>query len=107
MAALEAGEIQAGHARAILAQPEADRGWALQQIVTRGLSVRQAEALKRPQAAPRRSARDGRYEALEEDLARHVGTLVRVRGGRKGRVELHFRSEEELERLLELLGYEA
>ena len=43
----------------------------------------------------------------DEDLARHVGTIVRVRGGRKGRVELHFRSEEELERLLELLGYEA
>lgn len=107
MDALEAGEIQAGHARAILAQPEEDRGWALQQIVARGLSVRQAEALKRPKGGPRRSARDGRYAALEEDLARHVGTIVRVRGGRKGRVELHFRSEEELERLLELLGYEA
>ncbi len=107
MDALEGGEIQAGHARAILAQPAADRSWALQQIVVRGLSVRQAEALKRPREGRRRSARDGRYDALEEDLARHVGTIVRVRGGRKGRVELHFRSEEELERLLELLGYQA
>lgn len=105
--ALETGEITAGHARAVLAQPADDRSWALQQIVSRGLSVRQAEALRRPRRGGRRSASDGRYQRLEEDLARHAGTIVRVRGGHKGRIELHFRSEEELERLLELLGYQA
>lgn len=105
--ALEAGEISAGHARAILAQPEEDRDWALDQITARGLTVRQAEALRRPAAGPKRSASDGRYRQLEEDLERHAGTMVRVRGGRRGRIELHFRSREELERLLELLGYQA
>ncbi|WP_297083619.1 ParB/RepB/Spo0J family partition protein [uncultured Demequina sp.] len=107
MDALAAGAISAGHARAILAQPEPDRAWALEQIVGRGLSVRQAEALKRPIGGTRRNPSDGRYRGLEEDLARHAGTMVRVRGGKKGRIELHFRSEEELERLLELLGYQA
>ena len=105
--ALEAGEISAGHARAILGQPEDDRAWALQQILRRGLTVRQAEALRRPSAEGRRDASDGRYRELEEDLERHAGTPVRVRGGRKGRIELHFRSREELERLLEMLGYQA
>ena len=105
--ALEAGEISAGHARAILAQPEEDRGWALERIVTRGLTVRQAEALRRPSGGGKRSVSDGRYRQLEEDLERHAGTMVRVKGGRRGRIELHFRSREELERLLELLGYEA
>lgn len=105
--ALEAGEITAGHARAVLAQPEGDRPWALEQILARGLTVRQAEALRRPDPASRRDPSDGRYRALEEDLERHAGAPVRVRGGRKGRIELHFRSQEELERLLELLGYQA
>jgi ParB family chromosome partitioning protein len=105
--ALERGDISAGHARAILAQPEADRTWALERIVARDLTVRQAEALRRPVDGPKRSASDGRYRQLEEDLARHAGTMVRVRGGRRGRIELHFRSREELERLLEMLGYQA
>lgn len=107
MQALDAGEISAGHARALLAQSEEDRSWALAQIVNRELSVREAEALRRPTSRPRRSPSDGRFRQLEDDLARHAGTIVRVRGGRKGRIELHFRSEEELERLLELLGYQA
>ena len=108
--ALEAvvqGAISAGHARAILAQPEEDRGWALEQIVRRNLSVRQAEALKRTVGAgARRSAeRDDRYGGLAEDLTRHVGSRVRVRGGSKGTIELHFHDRDELQRLLELLGY--
>jgi len=63
--------------------------------------------LRRPAGGPKRSTSDGRYQRLEEDLERHAGTMVRVRGGRRGRIELHFRSEDELERLLELLGYQA
>lgn len=105
--ALEAGAISAGHARAILGKPEEDRDWTLEQIVARELSVRQAEGLRRPAARTKRDASDGRYRALEEDLERHAGAPVRVRGGRRGRIELHFRSREELERLLELLGYQA
>jgi len=106
--ALEEGLIQAGHARAILAQPEADRAWALERILRGGLTVRQAEALTRKGTqAPVKQANDGRHHALEEDLARHTQTMVRIRGGSKGRVELHFRSREELERILELLNYQA
>lgn len=107
--ALDEGVITAGHARAVLSQPEADRLWAFQQIVNRELSVREAEALKRrTQGAGRtRDVRMHRHARLEEDLSRHAGTRVQIRGGSKGRIELHFHSEDELQRLLELLGYQA
>lgn len=107
--ALEAGAISAGHARAILAQAPEDRDWALRQIVQRGLSVRQAESLRRkvgPSSQRRAAERDHRYGALAEDLTRHVGSRVRVRGGTRGAIELHFHDTDELQRLLELLGYQ-
>lgn len=105
MRALERGEITPGHARAILAQAEEDRDWALARIVDGGLTVRQAEALTRTSPALR-SASDGRYRSLEEELSRYSGTRVRVRGGKRGRIELHFHSEDELQRLLEIMGYQ-
>lgn len=112
LTALDEGQISAGHARAILAQPEADQGWALATILEKGLSVRQAEGLKRPAALGThnglRGAGEGsRYQDLELNLSRAVGTKVRVSGDKKGKIELHFGSREEFERLLELLNYQA
>jgi len=106
-AALEEGLISAGHARAVLAQPEADREWALAEIVRRGLNVRQAEALKRPAEGAAKEKPARRYAQLEQDLSRFAGTRVNITGGKKGRIELHFHDEDELQRLLELLGYQA
>lgn len=60
--ALATGQISAGHGRAILAQPESDRDWAVQRIVEKSLSVRQAEGLKR--TTPRRVSRESRYSQL-------------------------------------------
>ncbi|HET8985738.1 MAG TPA: ParB/RepB/Spo0J family partition protein [Trueperaceae bacterium] len=111
--ALESQTITAGHARAIMAQPLSDQDWAFEQIVQRALSVRQAEYLKRPTTRSegggnaQASARSDRYHLLEEDLSRHAGTKVRIAGNKRGRIELHFHNEDELTRLLELLGYQA
>jgi hypothetical protein len=55
----------------------------------------------------RSAERDHRYDALAADLTRHAGTRVKILGGQRGRIELHFHDEDELHRLLELLGYEA
>lgn len=107
---LEDRSISAGHARAILALPDPDRVWALEQITSRGLSVRQAEQLRRPTEVRARtglSEKNRRYERLEEDLSRHAGTRVRISGDKQGKIELHFHDEDELTRLLELLGYQA
>lgn len=111
--ALDEGRISAGHARAILAQPEGNREWALATIVEKQLSVREAEQLERPiangaeNASTQKQGRRGQYGDLELNLSRSVGTKVRVTGNDKGRIELHFGSRDELERLLELLNYQA
>ena len=112
LAALEKREISAGHARAILAQPESDRTWALGRILENNLSVREAEGLKRQVITSssqinKKDASDGRYTHIETDLARQIGTRVKVLGGNKGKIELHFHSQDELQRLLELLHYQA
>ena len=108
LAALEQNKLSAGHARAILALPEAHQAWALEQILTRQLSVRQAESLQpREKKVSEISSQPAEHKTLEEDLARHVGAKVKIKGKEKGRLELFFHSEEELTRLLSLLGYES
>ncbi|HLR46108.1 MAG TPA: ParB/RepB/Spo0J family partition protein, partial [Deinococcales bacterium] len=104
--ALADGRISAGHGRAILAQPGEDQDWAIEHIITRQLSVRQAEALKR-KAAPRRKRKEPAVLQLEEELTRFAGTKVTISGGNRGKLELHYHSQDELARLLELLGFEA
>lgn len=108
-AALEQGAITAGHARAILAQQPEDRGWALAEILKRDLTVRQAESLKRRPGAAEQGAEKApsAYFQLEQDLSRFAGTRVNITGEKKGRIELYFHDEDELQRLLELLGYQA
>jgi ParB family chromosome partitioning protein len=106
--ALEEERISAGHARAILAQSPENQVWALKQILDRDLTVRQAERLN-PGGGDRSGKREKierPFEELETDLARHMGTKVRVSGTDKGKLELFFHSRDELDRLLELLGYQ-
>lgn len=107
--ALDDGRISAGHARAVLAQPEEDRKWALAQILENSLSVREAEGLERSKSSST-SAKGvmlKEQSEIELNLSRVVGTKVRVSGQNKGKIELHFASRDELERLLELLNYSA
>jgi ParB family transcriptional regulator, chromosome partitioning protein len=110
--ALEDGLITAGHARAILGQPAADRDWALEQILTRDLTVRDAEALKRePEMAAGESKPSGAkprvHRQLELELSRLTGTKVRIAGQDKGKLELYYHNLEDLNRILEIIGYEA
>lgn len=108
--ALERGAITAGHARAILSQPVGDRSWALSEILAKDLTVRQAEGLKRREATSEKANEPKApsiYQQLEQDLSRFAGTRVSISGEKKGRIELYFHDEDELQRLLELLGYQA
>lgn len=105
------GTLTAGHARALLSVPEgAPRKRLANEIVKRGLSVRQAEVRaqgQRPKAA-RPAARRRSHPALlawEDRLRARFGTQVRIAGGvARGRVEIHYFSEEDLERILDLSG---
>lgn len=107
--ALEQGKLSAGHARAILAQPEEEQVWALRCILERELTVRQAEELSREteKESKTKESKDKTIVKLEEDLARHVGAKVKLKGLNKGRLELYYHSKDELERILSLLNYQA
>lgn len=100
--ALEAGQISAGHARAILAHEEAKREWVLQEILLKKLSVRQAEALKSQHSVRKKAT--SCYQQLELNLSRKTGTRAKIMGKEKGRIELHYGSPEELNRILAFLG---
>ena len=82
----------------------------MERILEGHLSVRQAEGLKRAAKAEAPTLREAKADTLRDlelNLSRVVGTKVRVSGDRKGKIELHFGSRDELERLLELLNYSA
>jgi ParB family chromosome partitioning protein len=104
-------QITAGHARALLALPPGENRRKLaKEIQEKGLSVRQAEARvqgaqPRPRKAVARKRSHQALEAWEDRLRNRFGTQVRIVGGvGRGRVELHYFNEEDLERILELAG---
>ncbi len=122
-AALGAGEISEGHARALLGLPTApDQVAALDWIIDRGLSVRQTEDLVRRWAAgsPPDGARgsqsvarerdagrdDAMREAFIDGLQRALGTRVGFRPAKEGggALTIYFGSDEELNALYEKLG---
>ena len=110
---LEEGKLSAGHARAVLAAPEALREDFAARIVEEGLSVRQAEQMAKKLAEGRKekpkSAAPARQNALylqeaAKSLSGRLGRRVRILPGRKkGRVELEYYNEQDLEALLDLL----
>ena len=106
------GQLSAGHARAVLTiKNEKKQQAAAQKIVALGLSVRQAELLCRNMA---KEAPEVKEEPVtlkvdyvaecEKQLSKHLGRGVKiVNGKRKGRFELEFYGQEDLQILLDAL----
>ncbi len=97
-----------GHARALLSLPEGkNRIEAAKKIVTQGLSVRQAEALKNEEAPATKKAPNASkvsaYTDVERNLSQKFGTKVRIKGVKKGKIELEFYSVADLTRIVDLL----
>ena len=107
---LRTGELTAGHARAILQlKSEKKQLEAAQKIIALALSVRQTETLCRnmtKEPAPKEEpvfAVDYVAEC-EKQLSKHLGRGVKiVNGKRKGRFELEFYGQEDLQKLLDAL----
>lgn len=105
---LEHGDIEMGHARAILGLPQELQSQAAGAVVGKGLSVRQAEALVRrmieekehPKPAP--AAPDPDIRRLEEEIGEKVGAPVTIQHTPKGKGRIVFRynSLDELEGIL-------
>lgn len=98
------GFLSAGHARAILGLPPNRQVAAAELAVTRSLSVREVEEMTRkPGAVAKAKAAKagGRVARWEERLSGALELPVRIRAGaRGGAVEIRFRSEEDLARLV-------
>ena len=109
---VEEGSLSSGHARAILGAPTAPlQREAAKRVIESQLSVRQTEALirtlqKEKKEKPKAEGPDlSLYLGeLEKDLSGRFGRKVKIASkGRKGRIELEYYNEQDLETLLALL----
>lgn len=110
-----ASVLSAGHARALLALPDAAAMERLaQKIVAEGMSVRateeavtlyQSPATAAKNNIPRPGARHERLDYLASSLSDRLDTNVKISlGARKGRVSIEFASVEDLNRIMEVLS---
>lgn len=108
---LRSGTLTAGHARAVLSLKDAKKQMeAAKKIAALNLSVRQAETLcknlqKEPITEKTETVLKVNYVAeCEKSLSKHLGRRVKiVNGKRKGRFELEFYGQEDLQNLLDAL----
>lgn len=104
---LESGELTAGHARSLLAlaSPQAQMA-AAREAAARRLSVRDTEQLVRERTTRAPAEDDIERRAVEADLARALGTRVRLRHNKdgSGRIVVEYFSLDELDGLLSRLG---
>ncbi len=101
-ALLDNGALSMGHARALVTSDNAE--WLAQEIVARGLNVRQAEDLAReaPRSkgrAPLKSQKDADTRALEKQLSESLGLKVTVdhKGSAGGSVVIKYGTLDQLE----------
>jgi len=106
-ARVERGELEMGHARALLAVPGPAQSQLAETVVTKGLSVRQTEALARqatrpaPPEQPQQSI-DADIEKLQERLSDVLSATVRCRhqASGKGQLVITYNSLDELDGIL-------
>jgi ParB family chromosome partitioning protein len=107
---VHSGKLSAGHARMLVGQPNADE--LAEQIVARGLNVRQVEALARESGRDqakelkpkRRGGKDADTVALEKRLSDVLGLQVSVdHRGDWGVLHIHYRNLEQLDEVLRKL----
>lgn len=105
------GKLEMGHARALLGSPDGQIEALAAEVIAKGLSVRQTEALVR--AANAKADKPPRKPAKPAELSDHLLNLTRQLGGRvnakvevkqasggKGAVQIKFNSMDELEEIL-------
>ena len=104
---VEHGDLEMGHARALLALEGGDQSHAAAQVVGKGMSVRQTEALVRNMLAakdkpPQKKSLDPNIRHLQDDLAQRLGTRVQIQHSAKGKgkLVLNYSSLDELDGIL-------
>ncbi len=112
-AALMEGKISEGHGRALLALDDPDmQRRVLKQVIEKGLTVRETEALvrrivqgdKTERKPPEKPSLPPELQAVERAFRDMLGTKVEVRKGKRGgQIVIHFYSDEELQAIYEAI----
>ena len=104
---VEHGDLEMGHARALLALEAGQQSQAAHSVVGKGLSVRQTEALvrnllERKEKPTPVQAIDPNIRHLQDDLSQRLGARVEIRHGAagKGKLVLSYNSLDELDGIL-------
>lgn len=104
---LEHGDLEMGHARALLSLDESKQLEAARQVVAKGMSVRQTEALVRkllesPVATTSQAPKDPDIRRLEQQLQASLGAAVKIQHSAKGKgkLEIRYTSLAELDGIL-------
>jgi ParB family transcriptional regulator, chromosome partitioning protein len=106
---LEDGQIEMGHARAILGLEAAKQLQAAREVANKGLSVRETEQLVRRLNKPEDNTKEEKAgidpdtRRLQEDLSEKLGAKVVFQHGSngKGKMLIHYNSIDELDGILE------
>lgn len=109
---INSNELSMGHARALLGLKNKDNTISVaDKIVTEKLNVRQVEQLitklneAKPSKQQKQKEKDPFYKAQEDVLREKLGTKVSIsKGVRKGKIEIEFYNNSELEQLLSILN---
>lgn len=100
------GDIEMGHARAILGMPPELQTETARHVAAEGMTVRQTEAhvrsIQQPRPEPEPKPEDPDIRRLEQKLAEKLGAMVRIRHGNKGKGQLviQYASLDELQSVL-------
>ena len=115
--AVRKSEISMGHARALVNVDTIDKQlYIFNEIKTRGLSVRQTEELVRKMFKSELPAKDSSkpalppaYKKIEDSLASHFSTRVKVVHNKKGQgaISIEYFSIQDLNKILDLMGVSA
>lgn len=104
---VRAGKLTEGHCRALLAIPDGDKQYDMAlRLLETGASVREVE--QKTQLTKKMKKKDQRYEAIyrdvEDSFKNFFGTKVRLDAGvKKGKIVIEYQSNDDLERILELI----
>lgn len=103
---VEKGMISAGHARALVGLNQTEQYRMADQIAGKGLSVRDVEeTVRKSKKSPKNDKATIEIMEIEERIQKHLSTRARIKQKEKGGIlEIPYFNEEDLERILELIG---
>ena len=104
---LTMGELSVGHARALLSAPEGKtRIEMARRIISQEMNVRQTELLVKTgltDKKPGKKEKESLYPDVEKQLSEKFGSKIRIKGAKKGKIEIEYYSVADLTRLVDEL----